>query len=119
MKRVKKNYLAILLAMVMVLGGFCSNQVLAADDWCPYSPTESHVYQDHHLLGAGYSEIFGPHMHYIPEIGEYVHCDRTKNYEYCETRCVYCHSPEQGSIHTHCYLRHAATNTNEPWPGGD
>ena len=115
MKRLKKVYSAILLTMVIVLGGFCSNRVMAADDWCPYSPINEHVYEDHQRLGAGYSEVFGPHLHYIEDQGMYVSCNRTKYYEYCEIKCSYCHALQAGSLHTHSYLHHDATNTNEPW----
>lgn len=115
MKR-KKIITAIVLAMVMVFSGFCSNSVMADDDWCPLSPNEHHLYADHQHIGVGYSEEYGYHMHYIESQGEYVPCHRTKYYEYCRYKCVYCHGvdPSPLSLHTHSYIRHDATNTNEP-----
>lgn len=116
MKRITKIVLSMALIAMMVAGNFLISH--AETRGCALSPTGDHYFVDHERQGAGYSQTLSSHNHYmgVGPNGElqYETCQRTQYFEYCYYKCVYCHAVNtQEPAHTHSYIRHSATNSNE------
>lgn len=106
----------IVLTICVVLSALIINSSTAFAAVCPTSPTGTHNFSAHILVGAGY-QTQTPHEYEdgVDHNGKPVMgtCVITEVHSYCMYKCVYCSSRnESAGSHTHITNRYHSVNHN-------
>lgn len=71
---------------------------------CDSSPDKVHHFDGHRSLNYGYSVDLGYHSYVYGYEGNtpvyHNDCHLTQTYYYCERYCIYCNTPQTGSVHS-------------------